>query len=78
MPLFCVISRKLFHFQDLGNLLKRNHQSVLLYDGVHLLAKGMEQLFEKTDLRPPNVNCSDGEERFSMGKSIYDEINQVA
>ena len=37
----------------------------------------MERLFEQTDLKTPNVNCSDREEHFSLGKSIFDELHKV-
>ena len=63
--------------QELGDMLKRNHKSVLLYDGIHILSRSMERLFEQTDLKTPNVNCSDREEHFSLGKSIFDELHKV-
>ena len=63
--------------QELGDMLKRNHKSVLLYDGIHILARSMERLFEQTDLKTPNVNCSDREEHFSLGRSIFDELHKV-
>ena len=64
-------------FKDLAYLLKEDYRAALLYDGVNLFGKAMDLLLTKTDLETPQVQCSDKEEPFPLGKTISSQIEEV-
>lgn len=62
---------------ELGGLVSESHRAALLYDGVHLFTKAVENLINGTDLTNPKVSCDNRESPYELGVRLLKEINAV-
>ena len=58
--------------------MSRSHKAALIYDGVHLFSRAVENLIQETDLKTPQVGCDNKEVPYDMGNRLLQEINKVS
>ena len=58
--------------------MSRSHKAALIYDGVHLFSRAVENLIQETDLKTPQVGCDNKEVPYDMGDRLLQEINKVS
>ena len=58
--------------------MSRSHKAALIYDGVHLFSRAVENLIQETDLQTPQVGCDNKEVPYDMGDRLLQEINKVS
>lgn len=63
--------------QDLSALVSRSHKAALIYDGVHLFSRAVENLIIDTDLMTPQVGCDNKDAPYDLGDRLLKEINSV-
>lgn len=55
-----------------------SHKAALIYDGVHLFSRAVENLITETDLTTPQVICDNKDSPYDLGDRLLKEINSVS
>jgi hypothetical protein len=62
----------------LSSLVSSSHKAALIYDGVHLFSRAVENLISETDLTTPQVGCDNKDSPYDLGDRLLQEINSVS
>ena len=66
------------YMQELSSLVSSSHKAALIYDGVHLFSRAVENLITETDLTTPQVGCDNKDSPYDLGDRLLQEINSVS
>lgn len=59
-------------------MVSSSHKAALIYDGVHLFSRAVENLITETDLTTPQVICDNKDSPYDLGDRLLKEINSVS
>ena len=62
----------------MSSLVSSSHKAALIYDGVHLFSRAVENLITETDLTTPQVGCDNKDSPYDLGDRLLQEINLVS
>ena len=62
----------------MSSLVSSSHKAALIYDGVHLFSRAVENLITETDLTTPQVGCDNKDSPYDLGDRLLKEINSVS
>ena len=62
----------------MSSLVSSSHKAALIYDGVHLFSRAVENLITETDLTTPQVGCDNKDSPYDLGDRLLQEINSVS